>query len=84
VTELNSLTGVVEPVLPGMPELPEEEQTINPFAGVVDHTKVTLAFVDETIERMVNQREEINKQVKNLREWKDRLERMLRIAEKEV
>jgi len=75
----DTLTGVVQPPFEGMPE----EEPANPFADVLVHTKSTLTYVNEMIEQLVGERERINAEVKTLREWKDRLERMLKIAEKE-
>jgi len=73
----DTLTGVVQPEFDGMPEPPP-----NPFADVLAHTKATLLYVDEQITQLVGERERINQEVKVLREWKDRLERMMKIAEK--
>jgi len=66
-----------EDELPGMPE-----PAITPFDKAVSVTRTTLTNVRERIELLVQQRLEINEEIKTLREWDDRLDRMLKLADK--
>jgi len=63
--------------LPGMPA-----PTETPFDKAVSVTRTTLTNVRERIELLVQQRLEINEEIKTLREWDDRLDRMLKLADK--
>jgi len=63
--------------LPGMPAAAE-----TPFDKAVAITRKTLTDVRERIDLLVQQRLEINEEIKTLREWDDRLDRMLKLADK--
>lgn len=86
-TATNSLTGVVEPSLPGMPghdgdENGEDDDDERVYDSAVMVLERAHDVVRARIEEAVARRTEINAEVKKLRDEDERLTSMLRVAKR--